>query len=125
MPSRPPERNFSREYFPGLDGIRAASILWVLVCHLPFDLGPFLNPVRARGGLGVELFFCVSGLMVMRSLEQSRRESPGRLEMARSFLVKRCSRIWPAYFLMLGLVAFTAVVLPGARARLAQIGPIL
>lgn len=54
-------------HVPSLDGLRAIAVLLVLWCHVPWDMAgypPWLAIARfwvEPGGLGVELFFALSG----------------------------------------------------------------
>lgn len=96
---------------PVLDGMRAISILWVLALHLPIphDLLPgYLEALRGRGELGVEIFFALSGFLVTRSLEEC-RSSAGRLidkySAAKDFALRRIAKIWPPYFFSLFIIA--------------------
>ena len=86
---------------PTLDGWRAVAILAVLCCHIRW---PF--PVIARfsdyGGLGVQLFFALSGFLITtRILEEYDRV--GRVSW-RDFYIRRAFRILPpALFALLVL----------------------
>lgn len=76
-----------------LDGVRAASILLVLLAHTA-PLGPkawALNEVAGR--MGMALFFCLSGFLIVSMLWRD-PDVP-------AFLAKRVMRIVPALFLYL------------------------
>jgi peptidoglycan/LPS O-acetylase OafA/YrhL len=75
-------------YMPGLDGLRALSILIVLVAHLGFEK---LVP----GGLGVTIFFFVSGFLITRILVGEQNKSGGKIELG-SFYIRRFLRLMPA-----------------------------
>jgi peptidoglycan/LPS O-acetylase OafA/YrhL len=75
-------------YMPGLDGLRAISILIVLVSHLGFDK---LIP----GGLGVTVFFFVSGFLITRILVGEQNKSDGRIDLG-PFYIRRFLRLMPA-----------------------------
>jgi peptidoglycan/LPS O-acetylase OafA/YrhL len=116
-----------RRHLPALDGLRGFSILWVLSLHLPGQSPPLGNAITNRGYFGVEVFFAISGFLVTRSLHQcvvrAANEPGGKLAIARDFLARRVSRIWPPYFLAV-LVAFVggAVLDPGFSTRIAAAG---
>ncbi len=79
---------FAFGHQPGLDGLRAVSVIVVLLYHAGF--GTF------RGGfLGVEVFFVVSGFLIT-SLLLEERESTGRVSL-RAFWVRRARRLLPAF----------------------------
>ena len=90
--------------FPALDGVRAISILWVVLFHPPIEMPAWLMPVRMRGVLGVELFFAISGFLVTRSLFQCVSKTESKLKTVKDFLMRRVSRIFPPYFLVLVVI---------------------
>ncbi|MFO8126302.1 acyltransferase family protein [Yoonia sp.] len=80
-------------YVSCLDGVRAASILLVLLAHTA-PLGPkpwLLNAMAAR--MGMALFFCLSGYLIVSMLYRKPDVLP--------FITKRIMRIVPALFLYL------------------------
>lgn len=90
---------------PSLDGLRTISILAVLVGHSVDTYGGpgFLGPLRHMGNLGVRMFFVISGFLITTLLlkELARR---GNISL-RDFYIRRTLRIWPAFFLCVGVVA--------------------
>lgn len=81
------------QYVLCLDGIRAASILLVLLAHTA-PLGPkswLLNAMAGR--MGMALFFCLSGFLITSMLYRN-PDVP-------AFVTKRVLRIVPAMFLYL------------------------
>jgi peptidoglycan/LPS O-acetylase OafA/YrhL len=90
-----------RAYFPYIDGLRALSIVAVILFHL--------DPGLAPGGFsGVDVFFVVSGFVVSSTLYP--QKSSGFLALAALFYSRRFRRIAPAALLML-LTTSLAVVL--------------
>lgn len=85
-----------------LDQWRGFALVLVLISHGFY----FTNRVHGLGRVGVNLFFFISGILVYRSLSQSRQ--PTALKIATSFLKKRCLRLYPA--LLAYLVAMTGLV---------------
>jgi peptidoglycan/LPS O-acetylase OafA/YrhL len=99
---------------PALDGLRAVSIVLVLLGHLP-GTGRFLPlssvaMVGDIGNLGVCVFFVISGLLITTLLlnEQSRE---GRIDLP-AFYLRRAFRILPAAGFYLLAVAAVGVVVP-------------
>lgn len=89
----------------GPDVLRAVAILLVMLVHLPLEATPYgLVMIRNYGWLGVDVFFVLSGYLIGTQLfkEIARR---GRVDF-RTFYLKRAFRIFPAYFVVLGLYAF-------------------
>ncbi len=93
-------------YFASLDGLRALSILPVVWHHAtPRPLEGALG----RGPLGVELFFAISGFLITTLLLRERQAS-GTIALG-SFYARRSLRIFPLYYLVLGLFVLHAVVI--------------
>lgn len=101
---------------PALTGLRALAIAAVVALHanLPFARG---------GGLGVDMFFVLSGYLItsilLRELERDARID------YRAFLARRGRRLMPALVFMLAVVAVFAAIAPISLtpdARYPQIG---
>jgi peptidoglycan/LPS O-acetylase OafA/YrhL len=88
----------------GFDGLRAIAFTLVFFSHkVTFaDAGPF-------GHVGVWLFFVLSGFLITRILadERSRIEQGHSTIWActRRFYIRRAARIFPAYYLLLAVIA--------------------
>ena len=105
----PAERRF---YQPELDGLRFYAFLGVFVCHtLPFEASfyhslhlpmPWLWGATVKAGAaGVDLFFALSAFLIT-SLLLREREETGDISL-KHFYLRRILRIWPLYFLVIGL----------------------
>jgi peptidoglycan/LPS O-acetylase OafA/YrhL len=116
VPSRTsrPTRNdgTSLGYLPGIDGLRAVSVLAVLAFH-HYLIGGH-EPGFAPGGfLGVEVFFVVSGYLITSLLLAERRRTGG-VSLTR-FWFRRARRLLPALFALLAVVILYALLfLPDA-----------
>ncbi|MGO4106203.1 acyltransferase family protein [Paenibacillus sp. YAF4_2] len=88
--------NSMKRYMPGIDGLRALSVLAVIAYHL--------NMKWAQGGLiGVAIFFVISGYLITdQILIQKQRH--GKLNL-KDFWIRRARRLLPAMFCMLLFVA--------------------
>lgn len=97
-----------RKYFPALDGLRALSIVSVIWYHVPE-----LRPLWRTGYLGVHLFFVISGFLITTLLlrEKARRGSIS----LKNFYIRRTLRIFPAYYLTLGLYLIACYSVPALR----------
>jgi peptidoglycan/LPS O-acetylase OafA/YrhL len=90
---------------PQLDGLRAFAALAVLVQHYP----PY--PLVGRidlGGMGVRMFFVLSGFLITGILLRARGEAEDPREKFRQlgiFYARRCLRIFPLYYATLFGVA--------------------
>ncbi len=105
----------TRTHFLGLDGLRALAILPV-VAHHATTRPP--HGFWGKGAVGVDLFFVLSGFLITTLLVRERRRH-GRVDLPR-FYWRRALRILPLYYLVLGLYALHAWLLPlpaGPRAH--------
>lgn len=89
-----------------LDGLRAIAVTFVL-CHHWTEWGTRIN----LGGIGVQVFFALSGFLITRILlDQRVKIESGRgirkLELGR-FYLSRALRILPIYYLILLLIFIT------------------
>jgi peptidoglycan/LPS O-acetylase OafA/YrhL len=106
----PPRRRRGLGYQPALDGLRALSVLAVLLYHADVAWIP-------GGFLGVEVFFVISGFLITTLLIEEWQRS-GAIDRPR-FWLRRARRLLPALFGVLAVVTiYTAVVLPDELARL-------
>ncbi len=100
------ERYRAQRTFGSLDGLRCLSISVVLWHHgHAVDLVHGLWPAARYGFLGVDLFFEISGFLIVTLLLRE-RDSRGTISL-RNFYVRRALRIWPVYY---GIIAALAVV---------------
>jgi peptidoglycan/LPS O-acetylase OafA/YrhL len=91
---------------PSLDGLRAISILLVVISHL---LGPErMERTGDLGLLGVRVFFVISGYLITRLLLEEARAT-GAISLP-AFYARRVLRIFPAYYLYLAIVAIAAAL---------------
>jgi peptidoglycan/LPS O-acetylase OafA/YrhL len=77
----------------GLDGMRALAVSLVVVAHA--------TPHFAGGGIGVCMFFVLSGYLIT-SLLAREQEKTGSIHL-RLFYVRRALRLWPALLVMLAV----------------------
>ncbi|MGA3067688.1 MAG: acyltransferase, partial [Tepidisphaeraceae bacterium] len=102
-----------------LDGVRGIAILLVLLWHYwacevrlaPHSLLAHVNLMFGITWSGVDLFFVLSGFLITGILLDHR----GASNFFRVFYLRRLCRIFPLYFLVLGLYAALLLVL-GSRA---------
>jgi peptidoglycan/LPS O-acetylase OafA/YrhL len=99
-------------YLPGIDGLRAISVLAVLVFH-HYWVGGTSEGWLPGGFLGVEVFFVVSGYLITSLLLAERRET-GRISLP-NFWLRRARRLLPALWVMLAVVvAYSLLFVPDA-----------
>ena len=83
-------------YIPELDGLRAIAVLLVVTGHMNTDFWRF-----AFGGLGVFIFFVLSGYLIT-SLALREEKETGALSFA-GFYIRRTFRIFPLYYIVLAV----------------------
>jgi peptidoglycan/LPS O-acetylase OafA/YrhL len=89
---------------PSLDGLRAVSILMVILGHLCGARG------NALAVFGVQVFFVISGYLIT-SLLQNEYERNGGISLS-AFYNRRCFRIFPAAY---AYILVAALAFPAAR----------
>ena len=90
---------------PALDGVRAVAVIMVLAAHANlFKLG----------GLGVDIFFGLSGYLITDHLFREMDET-GTVSFG-AFYARRIRRLLPAAFLVLAVTAVASAVLYWAKA---------
>jgi len=99
---------------PGLDGLRAIAVSWVMLVHLFTSQkinieNPFLRQLAASGGFGVELFFVLSGFLITYLLLKEENQT-GQINL-KAFYARRAFRILPPAFTFLFLVFSTHIML--------------
>lgn len=90
----------SRRIFSGLDGLRALCVIGVVWHHCGARI-PL--PIASNGFLGVDVFFALSGFLIVTLLLRE-RDRHGRISL-RDFYMRRTLRIFPLYYgILLGLL---------------------
>lgn len=84
---------------PYLDGIRGAAILMVIFHHVHLAYRP--TGRFDCGFWGVQIFFMLSGFLITTLLLRE-REATGNIRLGH-FYIRRTLRIFPVYYLVLGL----------------------
>src|SRR4051812_34981398 len=94
----------SFEYRPDIDGLRAISVLAVVIFH-------YFPDVLPGGFIGVDIFFVISGYLIT-GIILTEIEDTGRFSVVR-FYARRIRRLFPALMLVLAAVlAAGATLLP-------------
>jgi peptidoglycan/LPS O-acetylase OafA/YrhL len=94
-----------------LDALRAFAVLAVLVGHFTTTTSKLFLPLKLvdLGGLGVRLFFVISGFLItgilLRSKSYCEKDGLPVLHAFRQFYARRVLRIFPLFYLVLGLAA--------------------
>ena len=125
-------RRFSRitsggNFIPEIDGLRFLAISSVLLFHASYallrayewDLGPggkVVSNLFARGALGVELFFVISGFILAVPFARHFLEGAKNVDLPRYYL-RRVTRLEPPYILTLILFYMAAWLTHDAAMR--------
>lgn len=100
-----------------IEALRAVAILFTIIFHLDFVLFWGDETYQTVAELftfwgGVDLFFCVSGFVIMRSLctmrDRPATDMSSFLRVAAPFWVRRACRLWPSAWLWLGIAVICA-----------------
>lgn len=107
-----------RAFYPWVDPLRAFAAMSVVLAHLAGMSGlaiPVAWPLGwfRLGFLGVDIFFAISGAVIVISLDALRREYGARWR--RQFAIRRLARIVPLY--LLTGVAFVLLIKPDIAQR--------
>lgn len=93
---------------PSLNGLRALSIAVVILSHL-FDQAQIpIAYLPVPGQTGVDVFFVISGFLITLLLIREQRQM-GAISIRR-FYARRALRIFPAYFVYLGVMSALAAL---------------
>ena len=105
-------------YLPALTGLRGLAACWVLVFHLwEFSGSPSLilplgfasldlTALAGCGYLGVDLFFVLSGFLLSIPFHRAALGAARTPDVWR-YLVRRCRRVLPAYYVQMAIIAAT------------------
>ncbi len=93
---------------PGLTGLRGVAAVWVVLFHLTLGLNV---PIIRYGDLGVDVFFILSGFILMHVYAKTLRVTDTG-DYVR-FLRARIARIYPLHVFMLFVVMLAVLALPG------------
>ena len=93
-------------HIPSLDGLRAFSVLLVLIGHVAATQGAPLwldkPAITSLGNIGVRFFFLISGFLITTLLLREHART-GRIDLGQ-FYLRRAYRILPAAFAYIGLI---------------------
>lgn len=111
----------------GLDALRVLAAIGVAVTHVAFSTG-VVNPDRwdsplrwflPRLDVGVSVFFVLSAMLVSRPFVAAALGVGTRVSV-RDFAIKRAVRIFPLYWIVLGVTLATAPEVPGPARLIAD-----
>jgi len=83
----------TKEYIPGLDGLRALAVVLVMAYHVG---------ILSDGWIGVQIFFVLSGFLITRILLVTKQQANFFWPFLANFYARRSLRIFPLYYLYIG-----------------------
>ncbi len=98
-----------RRHFHTFDAIRFFAFFKVFLLHLPITSFPIFTFIKNGGGIGVSLFFVLSGFLITYIILEEKKIK-GQLNLYH-FFVRRILRIWPLYYLMIAFAYVTPYLL--------------
>ncbi|QJD98161.1 acyltransferase [Mucilaginibacter robiniae] len=118
-----------KTYFENLDGLRTTAFLLVFLQHSLLAWTSRLKPaerpsniffsfISGSGGLGVSVFFVLSGFLITYLLLHE-KELKGRINVP-FFYMRRVLRIWPLYYVV---ILFAIYLYPYLKAKLGNPSP--
>ena len=99
-------------HLPNLDGLRTLAATAVVLGHSHIFFQGYVpsgwveDTFFRQAGLGVQFFFVLSGFLITR-IALTQMDSPQGFSLKR-FWIRRILRIWPVYFLVVGVAALLA-----------------
>ncbi|MFD2245312.1 acyltransferase family protein [Pontibacter ruber] len=107
-------------YITSLTSLRGLAALWVMLFHLDViffyrDFGPFipheLTGIITKGYRWVDFFFLLSGFVISHVYGAAFASSTDKVNLIKSFLWARFTRIYPLHlFILVLLIPFAAIV---------------
>lgn len=95
----------SLSYIPALDSLRAWAVLMVIFEHYFQNLLPSYCHFISFGGLGVGIFFTLSGFLITTILLEEKKVKTSFIYKLKKFYFRRFLRLFPIYYVTI-LVAF-------------------
>ena len=127
----------SGNYIPEIDGLRFVAITFVVIMHILRRIYAECPPVNTtkitildngilssfykHGGIGVELFFVISGLILGMPFAFRYHKNPKASYPLRNYFIRRLTRLEPPY--IIALVVFTLILLISHSQPLSVVGP--
>lgn len=91
--------NNQKNYISGISGLRALSIIMVLMSHWGYFHPKGIFFIINNGAFGVNVFFVISGFLITTLLITEENHS-GKISL-RNFYIRRTLRIFPAFYFLL------------------------
>lgn len=97
------------KYFYSFDALRFLAFFIVFLHHLPSVDNDFINIFMKSGGIGVQIFFVLSGFLISYILINEKKKI-AKINL-KNFFIRRALRIWPLYYCMIFFAFLTPYIL--------------
>jgi peptidoglycan/LPS O-acetylase OafA/YrhL len=101
FPSAASGSEVTGRHFATIDVFRFFAFLKVFLQHIPIVSFAAFNLLRAGGVIGVQFFFTLSGFLITYITLNEQKQS-GNFNLMH-FFIRRILRIWPLFFLIVGI----------------------
>ncbi|MFI5196096.1 MAG: acyltransferase family protein [Chitinophagales bacterium] len=91
----------AKRHFHMFDTLRFFAFLKVFLQHVPVFAFAWFNFLRAGGMIGVQFFFVLSGFLITYIIYNEKSQT-GTYNL-KNFFVRRILRIWPLFYLLIGV----------------------
>ena len=98
-----------QRHFESFDAVRFFACLKVFLLHIPVFVFPVFSYLKQDGGVGVEMFFVLSGFLISYAIF-TEKDNAGAINL-KNFYFRRMLRIVPLYYLMIMFAFCTPYVL--------------
>jgi len=96
-------------YFHTFDALRFFAFFIVFIHHLPNNKNDIIIFISHSGGIGVQIFFVLSGFLISYILLEEKKKSK-KINL-KNFFIRRILRIWPLYYIMILFAFITPFIL--------------
>lgn len=97
------------KHFHTLDALRFYAFFIVFIHHLPISIDSYFSKITKSGGIGVQIFFLLSGFLITYILFHEKLNK--KKFSLKNFMMRRILRIWPLYYAMVFFAFITPTIL--------------
>lgn len=97
-----------KKHFHTFDALRFLAFMLVFLHHIPIPENSFLAYFSHSGGIGVQIFFILSGFLITYILLVEKNNQTFKFK---NFITRRILRIWPLYYAMILFAFCTPTIL--------------
>lgn len=98
-----------KQHFNTFDTFRFLAFFKVFLQHVPITAFAWFSYLRAGGTIGVQFFFTLSGFLITYIIYKEKTQT-GTINL-KNFFARRILRIWPLFYLVLGICYIVPLLL--------------